>query len=265
MIKEKTKKIISIVINVIVWIFLVFALAMMIFALSSAANSDGMPVLFKKSFISVQSDSMKPVFEKGDLLICKTLSDNDKAQLKCGTVVTFREDLNGDGVLEFKSHRIVAIYANGEKISDTNGSILAGHENDYKTKIISYETQGYNLEMCPTVDSQKTSYTDVLCVWYDGGVILKGVGKFLDFVGSSKGFLIIIVIPMAIFFLYEVYNLIFLIIKMRQQKQLANAPKFDEEEIKRKAIEEYLRQEALKKQEESSSNEQVEPSNEDKE
>mgnify|MGYP007058257049 CR=1 FL=1 len=59
-------------------------------------------------------------------------------------------------------------------------------------------------------------------------------------------FLIVIVIPLVIFFLFELYNLIILINKMKNKGQVSIE---EEEEIKKRAIEEYLKQQESEKEE----------------
>ena len=42
------------------------------------------------------------------------------------------------------------------------------------------------------------------------------VGKVMDFLSSSMGFLIVIVLPMLLFFIYQVYNLIMIAIRLKK-------------------------------------------------
>ena len=58
----------------------------------------------------------------------------------------------------------------------------------------------------------------------------------MDFLRTKTGFFICIVIPMAIFFLFELYKFIATIIEAKRPEPV----EVDEEEIKRRAIEEYL-------------------------
>ena len=57
------KKALKIAVNVILWVFVAFSAMTMVLSLSSAA-SDGVPSIFGKSLISIQSDSMKPTFKE---------------------------------------------------------------------------------------------------------------------------------------------------------------------------------------------------------
>lgn len=219
------KKALKITGNVILWLFIVFCAITMILSLSSAASGEGVPSIFGRSLISIQSDSMKPTFKEGDLLIVRSLEGStERMYLKEGDVITFRADLDGDGTAELNSHRIVAV--NNQ-----------GHED---TDVVSYVTKGDNNETNPVNDANAVLYSDVVGVWT--GTKLSGLGSVLDFLQSSTGFLLIIVLPLAAFFIYELYCVISAIVSMKQKKAGISAA--DEEEIKRKAVEEYLRQQA---------------------
>ena len=60
----------------------------------------------------------------------------------------------------------------------------------------------------------------------------------MRFLRTKTGFFICILIPMALFFLFELYKFILVIVEIRRPA----AQVLDEEEIKRRAIEEYLAQ-----------------------
>ena len=92
--------------------------------------------------------------------------------------------------------------------------------------------------MCPNPDGYELRHTDVIGV-YNGSKIV-ALGGILDFLSSSIGFLLIIVLPMALFFLYEVYNLIRVIMAQKATTAKASITAEQEEEIKRKAVEEFL-------------------------
>lgn len=67
----------------------------------------------------------------------------------------------------------------------------------------------------------------------------------MDFLRTKTGFFICILLPIALFFLFELYKLIATIIEI---KRLA-ITESDEEEIKRRAVEEYLAQQKKKEEE----------------
>ena len=229
--KSKAKKVLSIVFNTFVWVFLVFAILVTIMTFASRNSKDGVPSVFGKSIVSIQSNSMKSSkpesFKDGDLIIIEKITSNQALELEVGAIITYRapQDIDGDGQTgDINTHRIV------EKRTDAGG-------------IVWFKTQGDNPTTNPTADNYELRYTDVIGV-YNGNKIA-GIGAVLDFLRSSTGFFLIIVLPMALFFLYEVYNLIKVIMahKIKVAKEGAISSE-QEEEIKRLAIQEYLQKQA---------------------
>ena len=103
----------------------------------------------------------------------------------------------------------------------------------------SFITRGDNN---PVNDESKVSASDIIGKWT--GTKLAGFGNVLSFLRSKTGFFICIVIPMAIFFLFELYKFIVVLIEAKKPK----ISEEDEEAIKRKAIEEYLAKEKAEKE-----------------
>ena len=60
----------------------------------------------------------------------------------------------------------------------------------------------------------------------------------MNFLSSSTGFLLVIVLPMLIFFIYQVYNLIMISIRLKKAVAVENAKEQTEAEI---ALEEAKR------------------------
>lgn len=201
------KKVLSNIINVISWIILIFALIITILVFSSDKNN-GVANLMGFIPLTVESDSMAPVFAKDDLILDKEI--DDVFALENGDVITFWTMINGQRVKN--THRII-------EVNKVNGNIsftTKGDSNDIK-------------------DSLNVYPADIIGIWT--GVKLTGFGKVMNFLRTQTGFFICIVIPMAIFFLFELYKLIVVIVEVKRP-----AAEIDEEEIKRRAIEEYLAQ-----------------------
>jgi signal peptidase len=78
---------------------------------------------------------------------------------------------------------------------------------------------------------------------------------------TPKGFLIVILLPLLVFFLYELYLFLRALLTLKAKKQEAVLTAEQEEEIKRKAIEEYLQ----KQKEADESKEETNTSAEDTE
>ena len=227
--KTEAKKIVSIVLNVLVWAFLVFAALTTILTFVSMNAKDGVPSVFGKSIVSVQSPSMdgnkKGSFKQGDLLFVDKITADEAWDLEEDTIIVYRApiDINGDGETgDINTHRIVRKWT-------TEGGIVY------------FKTQG-DAEAEDTYDLR---YTDVVAV-YNGHSRLRGMGAVADFLKSSIGFLLVVVLPMALFFLYELYNLFKILMENKMEKAAATATVSaeTEEEIKRRAIEEFLAKQA---------------------
>lgn len=220
---KKSKKILKTIINVFIWIFVVFSVFMTILAFAAQSNSDGIPAIGGKSFLTVETDSMSPTFSSGDLIIGQMLTSAEKENLQVGDIITFYSDLDGNGTNEINSHRIVGI------------------NYDEEGRVESYVTRGDNKETNTENDKNPVAWQFVICK-YTGTRVAK-VGGFLSFLQTPKGFLIVIVLPLILFFLYEIYNFIMTLIGVKNlgKKHITAA---DEELIKQRAIEEYLAQQA---------------------
>lgn len=215
---SKTKKGLGIAGNIVLWLFVAFAVVITVLVFAANANSDGVPSIGGKSPISVLTDSMSPTFKAGDLIICRMLTDQEKANVEVDEVITYYVDLNNDGIDEINSHRVVDKY----------------EESGY----VYYITQGDNEDTNPVPDENPVAYYDVICVYT--GTRIPGLGGFLSFLQTQLGFLLIIVLPLVLFFLYELYRFFTVLNDVRGNKKGVISAA-DEEEIKRRAVEEYLR------------------------
>ncbi|WP_294483575.1 signal peptidase I [uncultured Ruminococcus sp.] len=211
------KKVLKITANVLVWIILILALLVTIMVFSSGRNN-GVANLLGYIPMTVESDSMKPTFKKDDLIICKEV--DDVYALQEGDVITFWTIIDGQRVKN--THRIVAI----NEIDNTRSFVTRGDNN-------------------PQDDTVPASANDIIGKWTD--VKLGGFGKVMNFLRTKTGFFICIVIPMAVFFLVELYKFIVTLVEFKKPALTDE----DEEEIKKRAIEEYL---ATQKQEEENKN-----------
>ena len=210
------KKILMIALNVLIWLFVIFSLMITILVFSAQGSKDGVPAIFGKSLITISSESMEPTYEKGDLVFMTKLSQEEIADLKPGAIITYRApmDIDGDGIKgDINTHRI-------EKV-EGNSFITKGDHNETR--------DGYTVHV-----------SDVIGVCTEDGKI-GGLGNVIKFLRSSLGFFLCIVLPLILFFLYELYNFVSIIVSERAKRAAEAAPApVDEEEIKRRAVEEYL-------------------------
>ena len=207
------KKVLKIVVNVLAWVILILAFLVTIMVFTST-NNGGVPNILGIMPMTVQSQSMEPTFKKGDMILVKQV---DLYDLKVDDVITFNTVIQGQRVQN--THRIVEVIEDGGSKS--------------------FVTKGDNN---PVNDESVVYASDIVGRWT--GTKIGGLGKALDFLRTKTGFFVCIVIPMAIFFLFELYKFIMVLIESKK----ANAPEIDEEEIKRKAIEEYLAKEKAAKE-----------------
>ena len=96
------KKALKITLSVLAWILLIFALLITIMVFTSDKNN-GVPSLFGRSPLTVESGSMEPTFKKGDLIIAKEIDNIN--ELKEGDVISFWTNEIVDGEKVINTHR----------------------------------------------------------------------------------------------------------------------------------------------------------------
>lgn len=178
------KKAASIVISVVMWIIILVAA---LFAFTTLATKDDGSVSSLAGFtpLTVQSESMAPTFDQDDLIIIKQC---DPSTLEVGDIVTFHAIIDNQYALN--THRIISI-------NEVNG-------------LNSYTIKGDNNELA---DQH---------VIADGDIVGKYVGKIpymgkvIGFLSGTWGFLVVIVLPMLLFFIYQVYHLVIVGMNLRR-------------------------------------------------
>lgn len=182
----------TIVISVILWAIILLAA---LYAFTTMATKDDQSVASILGYtpLVVETDSMKPTFESGDLIFIKKC---DTSKLNEGDIITFHTIIDNQYALN--THRI-------QKIDEVNG-------------VRSYTTIGDNNN--GIADQHVISDGDIVGK-YIGHV--SGLGKVMNFLSSSMGFLIVIVLPMLLFFIYQVYNLIMISIRLKKAMAVENA------------------------------------------
>ena len=221
--KEKStlKKTLGVVGNVLMWIFIVFVVVITVLAFAAQANPDGVPSIGGVCILTVQTPSMEPTFYAGDIIIGKKISPEEMQNLKVNDIITYKGDITGSGNRdELNTHRII------EVITDADG------------KITGYRTQGDHNTMA---DKNTVDWQFVICKYE--GTRIAGLGKVLSFLQQPTGFLLVIVLPLVVFFLFELVIFIrkFVEVKNAGKKQITAE---DEELIRQRAVEEYIRQQA---------------------
>lgn len=182
----------TIVISVILWAIILLA-ALYAFTTMATKDDQNVASILGYTPLVVETDSMKPTFESGDLIFIKKC---DTSKLKEGDIITFHTIIDNQYALN--THRI-------QKIDEANG-------------VRSYTTIGDNNN--GVADQHVISDGDIVGK-YIGHV--SGLGKVMNFLSSSMGFLIVIVLPMLLFFIYQVYNLIMISISLKKAMAVENA------------------------------------------
>lgn len=212
---KKSKKILGIIVDILLIIIVIIAIVISVLTFSSKASGNGVANIMGYSPFAVQSDSMSPTFDKGDLIISKT-KGFDATKLQVGDIITFYATDLKTGNDFINSHRIVKV----ESLNDSS---------DYRF----YTTKGDNLD---TNDLTRIGSSDVIGVYT--GKRVPVLGSVMDFLRTQTGFMICVLIPLAIFFIYELYKFLSIIIAKKNEK--ATIEGISEEEKKRIA-EEYIK------------------------
>lgn len=178
------KKAAEILFSFVLWAVILMAA---LFTFTTLATRDNNQVASIAGFtpLTVASDSMAPTFRAGDLIFIRKC---DTKALKEGDIITFHAIINNEYALN--THRIA-------EIQEQNGARC-------------YTTKGDNNAIA---DTHIISDGDIVGR-YQGK--LPGFGKIVDFLSSSMGFLLVIVLPLLVFFVYQVYHLITVSIELKK-------------------------------------------------
>ena len=227
------KKVFNIVINVL--IVFVLIISVLVAALALTSKDSGISHILGYAPISVQSNSMVPTFEQGDLIISKMIDEN--TQLNVDDVITFTTVIEGQDANN--THRII-------KIEEEQGVTL-------------YRTKGDNN---PDLDEDPVLRESIYAVYT--GNCLKGWGVGFDFIKSQNGFFFAVLLPMIIFFLYEAVRFVRNLVAYNREKAIEEATAaaaavqaqatggLSEEEMKA-AVESYLKQQGKAAQQNTNS------------
>lgn len=229
---QTIKKIASGIFSFLLWA-VIFVSALFAFTTMATRDENKIASIAGYTPMTVESDSMAPTFKRGDLIFIKQC---DPTKLQEGDIICFHTIIDSEYVLN--THRIKSI----------------DHQNGARY----YTTIGDNNE--GIADTHVISDGDIVGI-YKGK--LPNMGKVMNFMSGSTGFLLIIVLPMLLFFIYQIYHLIMVSMRLKnavaEEKAEKNADaraalaeaqrlKAEAEEIRAKA-EEALKQAKADKEE----------------
>lgn len=222
--KRDVKKIINIVVNVLLVVAIILA-AVCTYVSFVSTSGNGVPSILGVRPFTVQTDSMYPVLKPGDLII--DVAVKDPRELRVGDIITYWTIIEGNRVLN--THKIAGIYDGG----------------DY----LLFETMG-----------EKSNMTDVLTV-HESEIVgvykfrVPGVGKVLDYLQTSTGFMIVIVLPVLLFFIFHLvqffrvlfeYQNVKMLIKYEQER--GRTEDLIESQIRDEKAREEIRRAAMEKE-----------------
>ncbi len=209
------KKIVNIMIDI--FIIIVVILSATVAVLSLTTDFNGVSNIMGYIPLAVQSDSMSPTFEEGDMIIgCQKDSDYE---YKKGDIITFKMYLydddgnivkNDDGTdkIVFNTHRIIKVEPPHDNIVETlyytkgdNPKSVQDHDPVLKSNIIALWSTGEGENTKPVVCGP-----------------VSGIGSVMDYLRDPTGFALVVVLPMACFFIYELFRFINNLVEYNKEK-----------------------------------------------
>lgn len=209
---SKGKKVLNTVVNVVLVLAIVLA-AMSTYVSFVSTSGNGVPSIFGIRMFSIQTDSMYPVLMPGDLIFDTAVKDPDT--LEKGDIITYWTIINGERVLN--THTIHEIYDGG----------------GYRI----FATKGEN----NTAADALTVHESEIVGKYSFRV--SGLGKVFDYLQTSTGFLIVVVLPVFLFFLFHLVQFFRVLFEYQNVK---NRIKYEQE---RGRIEDVLEAQKLEAEE----------------
>ncbi len=203
--QKKVGKVLNTIINVVLIIAIIFAV-ICTYVSFVTTSGNGVPSIFGLRLLSIQTPSMKPTINDGDLAIATAV---DPADLRPDDIITYWTVIQGERVLN--THRIENIYDGGgflifETKGDANTSVdpLTVHEKELVGK---YQFR------------------------------IPGVGKVFDYLQTGTGFFIVVVIPVFLFFIFHLVQFFRVLFEYQNVK---NRIKFEKEREEADAAEAQL-------------------------
>ena len=209
----------------LVVVAIVITLVMILNPKSDEVSSVGVKLL------PVLSGSMdgdrKDSFPKGSLVVATT-PKNGGEDLKVGDIVTFAMLEEESNQMILVTHRIIEVV-------------------EIEPGLVKYRTQG---DANPLPDSTLKLPGDIKAVY---AFHINGLGAALTWVRDGYHFIYVIIIPLGLLLIYNIYLVAQIVVEGKMKRAKAAAAEsakqaalasIDEEEIKRKAIEEYLKSQA---------------------
>ncbi len=200
----KTKRVLKTIGTTLIWVIFGLSLLTVILTLNTTKS---VPNVFGFGYLTVQSDSMEPVFNTGDLIIVRTteqitaLKVGDSGHHEIGDVVTFHSIIEGEQVLN--THEIIGFTYVRTMVEDV----------EYETRY--YETQGTNTD---GPDLATITNGDIVAKYT--GARIPGMGRVMDYIQTQTGFLITVVLPLGAIFIYQIINFVLVLVSFKEEKEV---------------------------------------------
>ena len=150
----------------------------LLYTVVNLAGNNGISTILGHTIGSVQSGSMSGTFEKGDIIISKQISGEE---VKEGDVISFwYHDPQADQIIVV-THRVLELREDGKIV--TQGDVANAANSVDKIEVI--------------------SKGDVISRY--NGFKIPYVGAVLDFINTSTGFFVCILIPVFLFLFWQIY------------------------------------------------------------
>jgi len=193
--ESKGKRILNAVVNAILVVAIALA-AVCTYVSFVSTSGNGVPSIFGIRIFSIQTESMYPTLLPGDLIF--DVGVKEPGDLRNGDIITYWTVINGERVLN--THRIHEVY-------DGGGYLI-------------FATKGDN----NTIADPLTVHESEIVGKYSFRI--GGLGKVFDYLQTSTGFLIVIVIPVFLFFLFHLVQFFRVLFEYQNVK---NRIKFEQE------------------------------------
>lgn len=190
---KKLKKVLQIIGDVALVIFILLAATVTIISLNT--KDRGVTHVAGRVLLNVQTDSMKNTINPGDLIIGKKY---DGEEIKVNDIISFFSFEKETTII--KTHRVI-------EVNDINGTIT-------------FTTKGDN---AAGEDSLQLTKNDIVAIYKSdayNGFKIPFIGKVLSFLQTQLGFLFCIIFPLLIFFIYQIYKFIEIIIEEKKKETL---------------------------------------------
>ena len=206
--EQKWFNITKLVVNIVFYTLIV---VLVLFSMANINKKDdySVPNLFGKGFTTVVTPSMdgtqKDSFDEEDLIFLSVVTEKN-IDKKLKKVEVRNYILNTHRVVDIVEVNGKTLYiTQGDKVAEMNDSYKYNADRDWDSEL------GLSNEKCELVsaDDVRGIYTGK---W-------NGFGKVFKFLQTSNGFMICVVLPIALFFVIELLLLVLNFMKIKQEKR----------------------------------------------